>query len=235
MYINEKLVYLALQKTGCTHVLKLLSSLPQTKGEIVGKHNTIYQISKEKLGDLTNKVKAGNIRNPWDWYVSLWAYGSMDKGALYTRLASGSILKKITQPRTLFGSSKEWRKVYSDNTNPELFRQWLTMILSTHIPDVGEGYGSAALSKDAGLMTYRYLKLYTYDFNQTIKKIKSLDDARKFDADKNFIDHFLFSENLENDFKSLMIKTGISENEIKHVLNSPKTNSSIRNTGFYHQ
>ena len=44
----------------------------------------------------------------------------------------------------------------------------------------------------------------------------------------NFIDFFVTSENLENDFKSLMIKTGIKENIIDNILEMPKTNPSLR-------
>ena len=66
MFINEKLIYLALHKTGCSHVIKLLTSIPELNGVIIGKHNTIGSVSKEVTGDVSKNIKAGNIRNPWD-------------------------------------------------------------------------------------------------------------------------------------------------------------------------
>src|SRR4030095_1676667 len=99
MFINDKLVYLALHKTGCSHVLKLLSSIPDLDGRIIGKHNTIYEVSKRRLGNLSEKIKAGNVRNPWDWYVSLWAFGCMKKGGLYDQIINKNAFKKLRYPR----------------------------------------------------------------------------------------------------------------------------------------
>ena len=83
MLITDELVYLELQKTGCSHTIKILSALNNKNCKIIGKHNTYDSIPKEDQGNFESKLKIGNIRNPWDWYVSLWAFGCQKKGGLY--------------------------------------------------------------------------------------------------------------------------------------------------------
>ncbi len=39
MLIGDKLVYIELQKTGSTQIIKILSSLPSFKNKIYDKHN----------------------------------------------------------------------------------------------------------------------------------------------------------------------------------------------------
>ena len=80
MFVSKDLVFLELQKTGGSHILRLLSQW--VKGEIVGKHN---RLNWENAG----KFVVGSIRNPWDWYVSLWAYGVGGQGAIRARTHKG--------------------------------------------------------------------------------------------------------------------------------------------------
>src|SRR6476660_77321 len=169
MFINEKLVYLAFLKTGCTHILKLLTSIPDLNGNIIGKHNSIYDIPPRELGNLSEKIKSGNIRNPWDWYVSLWAFGCMKRGGLFTHTARKNILRKLKHPKTFLSPTRQWQKVYSDVKNPELFKQWLEMLLCTRRKDVAY-FGDTA--NIIGYMSYKYLELYTYNFKKTIKTIR---------------------------------------------------------------
>ena len=66
MFVAQGLIYLELQKTGGTHIRRLLERY--TGGKPVGKHNRL------PAGSDADFI-IGSIRNPWDWYVSLWAYG----------------------------------------------------------------------------------------------------------------------------------------------------------------
>jgi uncharacterized protein YlbG (UPF0298 family) len=227
MFISDKLVYLALQKTGCTHVLKLLTSTPALPGKIIGKHNTIYDVKKVDLGDLNSKIKAGNIRNPWDWYVSLWAFGSMGKGGLYDQIVRKRFYRKINYPVSFFTPVKKWKHAYSDAENPELFREWLKLLLVSRRKDLA-GYGKANAGKIIGLLTYRYLELYSYNFKKQKRLINSYNQVVEFDKKNNFIDFYIRNEHLETDFKTLMEKLQIEDGPVDKALNIPKTNSSVR-------
>lgn len=81
MLISDKLVFIELQKTGSTHIKKLLREL--VGGENDGKHNTP---SPELLA--SGKQFVGSIRDPWAWYLSLWTYGCQQKGELFQRLTN---------------------------------------------------------------------------------------------------------------------------------------------------
>ena len=229
MFISDKIIYLELQKTGCSHIRKLLASIPDCNGQIVGKHNTIGEVDAAALGNISAKIKAGNIRNPWDWYVSLWAFGSMGKGGFIGHLMNMSFLKKLKNPRNFFIPVQEWKKVYADAENPALFRLWLKMILaSERKKDIREGYGKSKMSAFCGLMTYRYMKLYTYNFEKRQNTITNYDELVAFETKNNLLDFVLKNEQLEDDFRKLMQQIHIPEIQINQVLNVPKTNSSQR-------
>lgn len=177
MFVSEDLVFVELHKTACTHIGKWLSRL--LPGEQIGKHNRVPE-------SLRDRFVLGSIRNPWDWYVSLWAYGCSRRGSVYlhttgghgpgygyTRLPSemgmrfpiAAIATQTLRDRKI--PTREWQDVYLDANDAGQFRRWLQLIFDpAHRFDIGEGYAFSNVSTGAGLLTYRFLKLFT-----------SLDDA----------------------------------------------------------
>jgi hypothetical protein len=227
MYINDYLIYFALHKTGCTHVLKLLNNIPGLNGKEIGKHNNIYDVPAAALSDFEKKIKCGNVRNPWNWYVSLWAFGCMKKGGLYDQLARKSFLRKIKKPTLFFESKNEWQIVYANHEDPALFRRWLKMVLVEKRNEIA-GFGNNSIPDFMGLMTYRYLHLYTYHFEQDAQLIKQIDDITAFDRKNNFINFFIRNENLEADFADLVRTAGIMYDAIENTKKISKTNTSNR-------
>jgi len=232
MLISDRLIYLALHKTGCSHVLKLLESTTGLNGVVIGKHNTINEVSAERLGDFKNKIKAGNIRNPWDWYVSLWAFGCMKKGGLYDHLVTNNFLKSIKNPKSLFAAKKNWKEVYADAENISLFQKWLKMVLVTDRNDIPE-FKKNNPHDFIGLLSFRYMQLYTTDFKSANSVITGYDDLYTFDKKNNFLNMFIRNEYLESDFIELMKKIEIPETSYSALLQAPKTNASQRKS--YHQ
>lgn len=227
MFISERIIYLALHKTGCSHVLKLLSQIKDLNGREIGKHNNVYEVPASVLGSFETKMKCGNIRNPWDWYVSLWAFGCMMKGGLYDHVARKSILRKLKKPTLFFATDANWKGVYANAENPQLFRDWLRMLLVNRrgdVPDLGAKHVPASM----GLLTYRYFNLYAFDFKANVKNLDQDTALKQFDTEKNFIDHFILNEHLERDFRSLMKKIEITDEVVESVMSVPKTNMSKR-------
>jgi hypothetical protein len=161
MYLSEKLIYLELQKTGGSHVRRLLQDL-SLDGSFTDMHDRLDEVRHAKKLLQKDPLILGNVRNPLSWYVSLWAYGCSGEGEIYYRTATWwwryilSDLRALTIPRN------RWKFLYGDVSDPERFREWLHMILSSDFKiNIGEGYGDSELSKEIGFFTYRYFQLYS--------------------------------------------------------------------------
>src|SRR5450432_3433162 len=125
----DQLTYIQMQKTGCTHIATLLSNL--FHGRQIGKHNAA---TEDQI--LSNKYFISSIRNPWEWYLSLWTFGVQGNGALRHRLTkrhfSRCLKSAINHPKTahvslfheLSKSVDLWRSVYDRSDNVESFRRW---------------------------------------------------------------------------------------------------------------
>lgn len=237
-----------MQKTGCTHIAKLLSET--CGGRQIGKHNWLQNYNQ-------NKQIIGSIRNPWDWYVSLWAYGCKNRGGLNKQLTERHIdeffrksiqkiryanglkcpyyswfdLATILNNNFLLKKTNKWKEVYSDYNNKTLFRKWLKLLYTRQGKiSVGEGYFSSSISKFAGFMTYRYCKLYERNFfkKSNFKHIDNYKQLKQFDRKNNLLDFTIKLENLEKDFVKVMeITKNILSPQMKDkIINSGKTNVS---------
>ena len=256
MFIAEDLVYLELQKTGGSHIRRLLSEY--TDGRCEGKHNLL---SPEYSGNFV----FGSIRNPWDWYVSLWAYGVGGRGGLRSRCVTGvdftyyhrllpkDLGKNWLTPGEFIWSfyhdavkpRDRWQEVYKNANDPALFRAWLKLVLSRERRfDIGEGFGFSPLSLHAGLLTYRYFRLFTGTmFNTRIfrdQRLASLDGIAEYDEEFNFSRGMVSTETLEEDFVRVLGEAGVSlsDEQITIIRNKEggKTNvSKLRTESYYYE
>ena len=161
--VSDKLVYLELQKTACTTIGAILEDLFDAE-HVAPKHGTLPDPA-------TTKVVVGSVRNPWDYYLSLWAFGCQGRGNFHRvvtnhhwpavgahRFAPGRVLAELTRP------VGRWRALYAEPHTAERFRAWLVRV---HTPSHGgefePEYGSSALCRFAGYATYRYCRLYSGD------------------------------------------------------------------------
>ena len=245
MYISENLIFLELHKTGCTHIRKLLHDL--VPGKACGKHN---QLSREQLSN--GKKIIGSVRNPWDWYVSLWAYGCDQKGAIYSKVTRKSRIKfrgngwkdepwpaLMTFIHSLRRKPELWARTYQNPNDPGCFREWLQLIHDkSSFHDIGEQYGVSNVSPFAGILTYRFLKLFCCTVDSSIGIIKSFDQLKEFEARNSFVDYFVRNEYLEHDLITALDFVGvkISAEKRKQICAVPKTNTSSRkrSTDFYY-
>lgn len=251
MFVTDKLVFLEIQKTGGTHIRRLLERY--TDGKPVGKHNRL-------MDEYADHFVFGSIRNPWDWYVSLWAYGVSGRGAVRSRCTSGidlnyyyrmlpkamgkNWLTPLELAISLYHDSikpvSEWQHKYTDTANPELFRHWLSMLLDNRRRfDIGEGFGFSPISKHAGLQTYRYFRLFTR--GQRIFKDARLNHFKglaDFDNDFNVTSDMIKTETLEDDFIRILSKAGyvLSDDDLKSIRNKEggKTNVSERQSAAFY-
>ena len=222
MFINDRLIYLQMQKTGCTHIARLLAET--VGGEQHGKHNKL-------TFDPGDRVIVGSVRNPWDWYVSLWAFGCSGRGSVFdktTRPAKSaktlarSVASALPHPGRTMRSVRawretrerdyeRWRRLYGDPNDVRLFRQWIKHLLSdAGKADLIEGYPQSSLCSFAGFMTYRFVSMYA-DFkkwNECGQLIRTEDVLHAFWAQSAILDRIIFMESLEDDLARILKDLG---------------------------
>ena len=241
MFVSGNVVFIELHKTGCTHIGKLLSSLME--GRQIGKHNPA---TPELFRD--RRYFLGSIRNPWEWYVSLWSYGCDKKGGLYESVTRGrGTLRGLGWRSNPWGAalvlaadlSREpdtWKQCYADVHDASQFRNWLYMMHDkSYWPHFGEGYASSRLKTFAGFLTFRYLKLFC---RRDLKEVRSFRALRDFAGTNCYIDHFIRNERLEEDLIGALDSCGVrlSENQRDRIRSSGRTNASSRkqNASYYY-
>ena len=252
MFVSEALIFNELHKTGGSHIRRCLSHI--LKGELVGKHNTIPL-------DFHERFIIGSIRNPWDWYVSLWAFGCDGNGGLFdlttnrtaswyykTGLAREMGVSRLGLGRIWsqwYSDQKKdislWQEAYSDSNDPEKFRLWLQLMSDNKRRfDLGEGYGFSTVCDAAGIMTFRFFKLYSNLGEALFEKNERISqrEVEQYWEKHQIVDVFVRNEHLENDLIAALDKSGVSlDDDSKgfiHSQKSNKTNASNRNPASYY-
>lgn len=247
MFVSDRIVFLELQKTGCTHIRNLLKEI--VGGKFFMRHN---QVGSELFTG--NRFFLGSVRDPWEWHVSLWAYCCDGRGDLFKNLSTTGIRvrelgwKKDTYSVLLgvLGSrpnwhAKQWRRTFQNSNDPGAFREWLRML---HDPaywrDIGEGYWSFPMNRFAGLMTYRYMRLFTSRKNEPARLRTVATPAQLVDHEREhcFVDYFIRNESLETDLLDALELAGVKVPPQVHtdLMERPKTNTSSkkRGAGYYY-
>jgi hypothetical protein len=237
MFQCDQLIYIQMQKTGCTHIATLLSNL--FDGRQIGKHNaaTEDQIT-------SNRYFISSTRNPWEWYLSLWTFGVQGNGALMHRLTkrhfSRCIKSAIKHPKKacaglldeLSKSVSLWRSVYTRSDDVESFRKWLKLMhnpRNSHF--LGEGYGQTVITHLCGFMTYRYLGLCCRNIMElnNSRGISNYADLARFENENCYIDFFIRQESLEDDLcKAVEKLRPLTHEEKELIYSAKKTNTSKR-------
>lgn len=236
MVVNNKFIFLELTKAASSHLANLL--VKHTDSKRIGKHNRI-----EDFNSLNGSVKIlGCIRNPWDWYVSLWAAGCESREYLM-RCATNkepikaikdyknspslmlySVYNQLTKPTLL------WKELYSDPYSKKNFNRWIkTVFNEKRCFDYRELYAKSSISSFAGILTYRYVRLYC-DKLKTLygNEIDSIKKLASFDSLNNQLDFTIKVENISSDLLAALklCDVKLPNNGIEELYQSSKTNSS---------
>lgn len=239
MFIHDDLIFLQLQKTAGTHIAALLTE--HLGGRMDGKHGAMDF-------DPGSRLVVGSVRNPWDWYVSLWSYGCSVSGGVQG-LLTGSWMRTaqriggtaLRRPSLWGGALHDlaahvrrdpvfWRDVYADPHDPERFRRWLRMILSPqgrHL--LGADYAARPLSEFSGFYTYRFLSIFTpaQTWRTHANTIRSIDDIGPFFDTYGAVKALIRNESLEEDLAGILARIGRPE-LTADVLRGKRINASKR-------
>jgi len=219
MFISDNLAFVELHKTGCTHIGKLLMSL--ISGIQRGKHNPPAPVIVN-----SGRCMLGSIRNPWDWYVSLWAYGCDKKGLVYSHTTRPlSPAAGDTRPAK---NPREWNQCYADVHNTSAFQDWLHMMNDRkYRNDFGEGYGNSPIAGYSGLLSFRYINLFCRHMPVSLS---SFDDLITYEKQNCFINNFIRTEHLEDDLIYALESCNvvITEQQKQFIYSAGKTNTSAQ-------
>lgn len=218
-----------LHKTGCTHIGKLLASL--FDGVQCGKHNS----APVELIDSGRKF-LGSVRNPWEWYLSLWAYGCDKKGLVYHFTTQPLSQDELALAPHSTRKPEEWKRCYSDVRSVSAFRDWLYLMNAEECwSDFGEGYGESPMASFSGLFTYRYISLFCRPAKMVIT---SLSNLKAYENEHCFINYFIRTEHLEDDFITAVKSCGrhLNKSKKRSIQSASITNASARrkNTAKYY-
>lgn len=246
MFVTDDMVFLQLQKTGGTHIAKLIAEY--VPGRQLGKHNALDW-------NPGNRQVFASIRNPWDWYVSLWAYGCSGRGAICADLTSArpTQLLRITRRSTFHPNAwlnsvismrahltrdvVFWRSVYRDPFDAGAFRAWLKAILSPAGKALlSEGYASSPLAEFAGLYTFRFLRIGVMSacWRRHACELTSWASVARFYEEYAVVDGFIRQENLEHDLASAMQRAGYKDIRPEELKRERVNASTRRETAGYH-
>lgn len=239
MFVSDELIFLQLQKTAGTHIAAVLSQ--HFEGEQRGKHGPLDF-------DPGDRLIIGSVRNPWDWYVSLWAYGCGTQGGVQgllkndrldtaKRIAGASWRNPAKWPRALVDLANNakrdvafWRDVYADPQDPVRFRLWLKAVLSSQGRKLmGANYAHRPLARFAGFYTYRFLTVFTPApvWETEADAITSTDDLPAFVEAHLAPSMFIRNERLEEDLARVFAALGKPE-VTADMLCGERTNASKR-------
>ena len=219
MYVSNQIIYLQMQKTGSSHVTKVLKD--NLRGKARERHEQL-----EDYEAFRDRPIISSVRNPWDWYVSLWSFGCSGSGGFQKYLVAnpwsevrhafkyrqaGPIANALARTVTQVGRRPDWTALYSDVKNEANFRTWLKLVLGAEGRHIAkESYAASPVKDVIGFMTFRFLALTTaFDkWNSDGRKARTYDELSAF-ADANTVtSRILRMERLNEELLDLLTSLG---------------------------
>ncbi|WP_237096002.1 hypothetical protein [Nereida sp. MMG025] len=208
------------------------------KGAQVGKHNQLLKAPREKM-------VICSIRNPWDWYVSLWAYGCSGQGRILSDATASTregVKKVISMARRdrvvrarLLGLLKSemsrdreyWQDLYSDENNAENFRTWLKGLLGENQSPLSQyAYCQLPVAKTVGFYSFRAARIAIEKptWEKKIVGIRTPGAFAEFWEAYSLVRKYVRTENLDDDLTEVLRAVG--HDVTVDDLRAEKTNTS---------
>jgi hypothetical protein len=229
--VNDRMILLRLRKCATTQVAAIVKIVVggtfRKSVELGGGRPTSH-------GRLDIPVEGrrvvGTIRDPWSWYVSLWAYGCAGRGGLHKRVTRDRSARSVLGaawrearsrrrlPREVLAGfrvgkhgSTDWSGLYADVDDVAAFRAWLELVLDPgQAPLVDPCYAGSGLPDVVGLLTWRYLALFSRDAEPLLRPglLRSADEVRSFDATQNVCDDLVRTDRIAEEMPRLLARAG---------------------------
>jgi hypothetical protein len=176
--------------------------------------------------DFREHTIVSSVRNPWDWYVSLWAFGCAGGGGFHKYLVHtpisevrhafmhrkpGVMASALFRLVTQIGRRADWKGLYSDPKNEANFRAWLKLVLGAEGQHIAkEGYSVSPVKNVIGFMTFRFLAMTTaYDkWNDEGSQCRTYEELTAFADKHTIISRALRMEALNEELLQLLQSMG---------------------------
>ena len=245
MFVSDRLVYLQMQKTGSSHVTRVLRKF--TRGAQTIKHEQMTNYDQYK-----DRLIVSSVRNPWDWYVSLWAFGCSGSGgfrkyleqlpmseirnALRNRDTAGTV-RSLVRAIIPAGRRPDWERLYSDATSEANFREWLKLVLGAEGQFISkEGYSASPIKSTVGYMTYRFLALTTEygPWTRIGRAARSYGNVESFADQSSIARRIMRMETLNSDLLNLLHSVDVDVTMEKiDAIGKTNTSSHRKYTDYY--
>tara|TARA_B100001057_G_scaffold487007_1_gene569066 strand:- start:144 stop:956 length:813 start_codon:yes stop_codon:yes gene_type:complete len=229
MIIGKNFFISEMPKTGTTF---LRSYFAQYKNiELTIHHETLNQNKRYNLLNLKNRI--GVIRNPYEWYLSLWKWSCKEKrgSLIYSDLVSIRLkLKRLILNERIFGyifnqiikDRKQLKALFRDVNSKKNFNKFLNLMLNFKKRNlIGSEYSFVPF-EDLGYMTYIFFSqnMLRKNYNIMYDSKHKLKEVLKKNNSKLYTNIFFKTEKLNHNLKKFL-----KNNKIK-IKNFSKLNNN---------
>ena len=193
----DKFIYLDVYKTGSTYVVALLKRL--VEGEPIRATRHAPLTKGRPFNWKQGKYAFATVRNPWDWYVSMWAYSIQQPNVLFFR-----DVRRVL-------AAEDARRLFDPENPKDSFALWLTSLSDPKfLKEVLEGhpYAKSSLNSFLGFYSYRFMRVTTPHPALFMGPwaIRTMDQAIRHQKRWAIYDRVFQSETLTDDFSSFAIE-----------------------------
>jgi hypothetical protein len=256
--VNDRLVVLRLRKCATAYIVTAIRAV------VGGEFRKSLEIGRDVPTShgridfpLDGRRVVGTVRNPWSWYTSLWAYGCEGRGGLHARVSAtrsarstiGAMAREVRSERRFPHdavarfraappASAGWPELYADADDVDAFREWLRRVLDPqHAPLVEPWYGETALPPSIGLLTWRYLALFSRDADVLVgtPSFDSLAALVAFDEEQNVCDEILRTDRIGTELPGVLARAGYELDPTQQATLTERTSGTERRNASQHR
>lgn len=191
----EKFIYLDVYKTGSTHIKSLLPAITEGGQLRMRRHGPVT--AGRPLGWASGKLVFTTVRNPWDWYVSLWSFAAEGHGGMwrfFSKALPADELQAMYDTADPVASFEKWLRAVND-------KDFMQRVIKNNLPESG-------LAGIVGLYTFRFMRVTTPYPTVFLKSwlVPSIDAAIRYQRWFGTYTEILRSESLNSDLKAFVAK-----------------------------
>jgi len=213
MIIGKNFFITEMPKTGTTFLRNYFTQYSNV--ELTIHHETLNENKRYDLLDFTNRI--GIIRNPYEWYLSLWKWSCKEKtgSPIYNDLISIRLkLRRLKLNNRIFGyvftqitkDKKKLKTLFNDVNSKKNFNIFLNIMLNFNKRHLISSEYSFVPFEYLGYMTYIFFSqnVLRKNYNSMYDSKYNLPEVLKYNNSKLYTNKFLKTERLNSSLKKFL-------------------------------